>query len=213
MSVSRGISIEPENRDQKPGWRSNVMRKTTNWVDVEEFRCSWLVQSCIYPLFLPSCPSTHLLRPRPAPRRSSRMRGIRNSVRLFSSSPTKTCCPCTVVETNTELRGWRRRRQGQRGWESRRMETFPLFFSFIIYVSPSTRLRYRYRLRYVNSQPSFCRPLCNALCCLIWPAFVRLRLKRNSCVDAVASEVSGGSSNFRSGDFAYAEAKTISTES
>lgn len=47
--------------------------------------------------------------------RSSCMRGIRNSQRLFSSSPTKTCCPCTVVETNTEHGASRRGREDQGG--------------------------------------------------------------------------------------------------
>lgn len=111
---------------------------------------------------------------------SSRMRRIRNSsAGLFSSSPTKTCCPCTVVETNTEAHRRRRRAGGQPGMRGyrrgrrRRTKTFPLFFSFIIYVSPSTRLETPfYRFGYVNSRGTrsvFARALCDALSCLNWP--------------------------------------------
>lgn len=54
-----------------------------------------------------------------------------------------------------------------------RMESFPLFFSFIIYVSVSTRLETPfYRFGYVNSQNGvFTRALCDALSCLNWPGF------------------------------------------
>lgn len=168
---------ESDNRDLKTrAARATQRENKIKWVDVEEFRLqlaapiesivSSLPSFCLSVLFLPLF---HLACERgttETPRLTVFFIAVENMVPLYRRRDKYRSAPGPVATTGLEG-------TGDPGDGKFSTVLFVYNLCFPESGRPETPF---HRFGYVNStEHGFCRPLCDALSCLNWPAFVRSR--------------------------------------
>lgn len=165
---------ESDNRDLKTrAARATQRENKIKWVDVEEFRLQLAapIESIVFslPSFRPlSPPLSSRMRERhdETPRLTVFFIAVENMVPLYRRRDKYRSAPGPVATTGLEG-------TGDPGDGKFSTVLFVYNLCFPESGRPETPF---HRFGYVNStEHGFCRPLCDALSCLNWPAFVRSR--------------------------------------